>query len=329
MQESLDLNPEIIWPIEKFKNDFEVIELIGQGQYGEVFSANYKRNDNATVAVKFLKCKKASEKLRIRDEIDILKELKHDNVIQLFGAYEDHCQFVQVLEHLSGGELFQRVIECAESLSEFDIAHQFMRQICQACSYLTSKDVVHLDIKPENVMCNHLKKDCLVKLVDFGFARKLSENDIRVLQGTPEFVSPEVIKYEPVTLKTDMWSIGVLTYVLLSGLSPFLGENNQETYDNIVSCDYTTDEPEFEDISEEAKDFIVKLLKVKHDDRMSADEALEHPWLKSAMIQKKPPRRVSMLETSPRLNNVMSRLKWQKCTNVLLACSKFKQALSQ
>ena len=100
MQESLDLNPEIIWPIEKFKNDFEVIELIGQGQYGEVFSANYKRNDNATVAVKFLKCKKASEKLRIRDEIDILKELKHDNVIQLFGAYEDHCQFVQVLEHL-------------------------------------------------------------------------------------------------------------------------------------------------------------------------------------------------------------------------------------
>ena len=103
----------------------------------------------------------------------------------------------------------------------------------------------------------------------------------------------------------------------------------QETYDNIVSCDYTTDEPEFEDISEEAKDFIVKLLKVKHDDRMSADEALEHPWLKSAMIQKKPPRRVSMLETSPRLNNVMSRLKWQKCTNVLLACSKFKQALSQ
>lgn len=141
--------------------------------------------------------------------------------------------------------MFQRVIDCAESLGEADIANQFMKQICQACSYLASHNVVHLDIKPENVMCANSSKTTLVKvlqyfkskailksfyfqLVDFGFARKLChDQDLKVFQGTPEFVSPEVISYNPVSLKTDMWSVGVLAYVLLSGLSPFLGETNQ------------------------------------------------------------------------------------------------------
>ena len=126
--------------------------------------------------------------------------------------------------------MFQRVIDCAEALSEWDIAHQYIKQICQACSYLAIQQVVHLDIKPENVMCADESKYCLVKLVDFGFARKLcsnKENDTKVMQGTPEFVSPEVINYQPISVRTDMWSVGVLTYVLLSGLSPFLGENNQ------------------------------------------------------------------------------------------------------
>lgn len=226
---SVLLDAFVIWPLDQFKKDYEIIESIGQGQYGEVFSARSisKLKPASTVAVKFLKCHKASEKLRIRDEIDILKTLSHENVLTLLGAYEQHDQFVQVLEHLSGGELFQRVIDCADTLSEFDIAHQFMKQICRGCSYLASKQVAHLDIKPENVVCATPAKDCIVKLVDFGFARKLGSEEVKVMQGTPEFVSPEVINYEAISLRTDMWSVGVLTYVLLSGLSPFLGETHQ------------------------------------------------------------------------------------------------------
>lgn len=118
-----------------------------------------------------------------------------------------------------------------------------------------------------------------IKLIDFGLARRYKKGDsLKVLFGTPEFMAPEVINYEQVTTATDMWSIGVITYVLLSGLSPFAGDNDSETLTNVTSGDWDFDDPVFEDISDEAKDFITELLIKRERDRGTVKDCLEHPW---------------------------------------------------
>ena len=121
-------------------------------------------------------------------------------------------------------------------------------------------NVFSLFTQPENVML--LNNTCrTVKLIDFGLSRKiLPGTEVREMLGTPEFVSPEVVNYEPLSLNTDLWSIGVITYIMLSGLSPFLGDTQQQTYENIVAVDFTFDEEGFENSSDLAKDFIQKLL---------------------------------------------------------------------
>ena len=138
--------------------------------------------------------------------------------------------------------------------------------LIEGLEYLHSQNIVHLDIKPENIVCES-QDSFHIKLVDFGLSRRLTEErDICVMQGTPDFVSPEVINFEPIGTGSDMWSVGVVTYVLLSGdrqfilgmvrlhfsvfagLSPFLGNSNMETYSNITSCNYTLDEEQFDNV---------------------------------------------------------------------------------
>lgn len=123
-----------------------------------------------------------------------------------------------------------------------------------------SQKIVHLDLKPENILCKS-QNTHLIKIIDFGMSKKLKEGeDINVFFGTPEFVSPEVINFESVSTPSDMWSVGVVCYVLLSGLSPFLGDNNHETFSNITRIAYDFDDEAFDTISDDAKDFISKLL---------------------------------------------------------------------
>merc|ERR1739847_53744 len=166
------------------------------------------------------------------------------------------------------------------TLTEHDCV-LFMRQICLAIGYMHHKDIVHLDLKPENILCKS-KKSHQIKIIDFGLTRKLKPGeDVRILFGTPEFVSPEVISYEPVSAASDMWSVGVVCYVLLSGLSPFMGETDVETFANISGIDYDFDDEAFDNISEEAKDFIPKLLVKFQNKRLTAAQCLLHPWLLS------------------------------------------------
>ena len=149
----------------------------------------------------------------------------------------------------------------------------FIKQILLGVQHLHNHNVAHLDLKPENVMLLG-DNSRIIKLIDFGLSRKiLPGSEVREMLGTPEFVSPEVVNYEPLSLNTDLWSIGVITYIMLSGLSPFLGDTHQQTYENIVAVDYTFDEEGFENSSDLAKDFIQKLFHKeprsshsKHDD---------------------------------------------------------------
>ncbi|XP_068131901.1 death-associated protein kinase 2 isoform X2 [Hyperolius riggenbachi] len=180
---------------------------------------------------------------------------------------------------VSGGELFDFLAQ-KESLSEEE-ATSFIKQILEGVSYLHTRKIAHFDLKPENIML--LDKTTAVpniKLIDFGLAHRIEDGvEFKNIFGTPEFVAPEIINYEPLGLAADMWSIGVITYILLSGASPFLGENKQETLSNITAVNYEFDEEFFSHTSDLAKDFIRKLLVKDTRKRLAIREALFHPWI--------------------------------------------------
>ena len=135
-----------------------------------------------------------------------------------------------------------------------------MRQICQGIEFIHKANILHLDLKPENILCL-TKTGNRIKIIDFGLARRYdASKKLQVLFGTPEFVAPEVVNFDEIAFGTDMWSVGVITYVLLSGLSPFMGDTDIETMANVTIAKYDFDDEAFNNISAAAKDFIRKLL---------------------------------------------------------------------
>ena len=137
-------------------------------------------------------------------------------------------------------------------------------------------------MKPENILLKS-KKSYSIKIADFGLAKQLkSDEESRIMVGTAEFVSPEIINYDPVSTASDMWSVGVICYLLLTGLSPFLGDSDMETYSNVSNTSYDFDDDSFDDISEEATDFISKLLLKSKMERLTASQCLLHNWLEQA-----------------------------------------------
>ncbi|XP_023332101.1 myosin light chain kinase, smooth muscle [Eurytemora carolleeae] len=192
-------------------------------------------------------------------------------------VYQDSDTIIQILEYLKGPELFMRILEASEDLTEFHIAG-FIFHILTGLEYLHARRIVHLDLKPENIVCTD-NETFNLKIIDFGLARRLDGSDIRVMEGTADFVSPEVVKYESISTASDMWSLGVVAYILLTGLSPFLGDSKSETFENITSVRYTFEEKEFDPISESCKHFISSFLHVEPSERLSANQALNHPWI--------------------------------------------------
>ncbi|KAM9826350.1 death-associated protein kinase 2a isoform X2 [Syngnathus typhle] len=194
---------------------------------------------------------------------------------------EDFYEIGEELGRVSGGELFDFLAQ-KESLSE-DEATQFIKQILEGVNYLHSRKIAHFDLKPENIML--LDKNVplpRIKLIDFGLAHKIEAGvEFKNIFGTPEFVAPEIVNYEPLGLEADMWSIGVITYILLSGASPFLGETKQDTLKNISAINYEFDEEFFCNTSELAKNFITHLLERDKKKRLTIQNALNHPWIKS------------------------------------------------
>ncbi|KAK3567176.1 hypothetical protein QTP86_011776 [Hemibagrus guttatus] len=235
------------------------------GQFAIVRKCREK-STGVEYAAKFIKKRRLSSSRRgvsreeIEREVNILREIQHSNIITLHDIFENKTDVILILELVSGGELFDFLAE-KESLSEEE-ATQFLKQILDGVHYLHSKHIAHFDLKPENIML--LDKNVpnpRIKLIDFGIAHQIKEgNEFKNIFGTPEFVAPEIVNYEPLGLEADMWSIGVITYILLSGASPFLGETKQETLTNISAVNYDFDEEYFSNTSELAKDFIRRLL---------------------------------------------------------------------
>jgi len=257
---------------------YDILEEIGTGAFGVVHRCREKKSGNI-FAAKFIPVQHPYEKSLIRKEIDIMNQLHHNKLIYLHDAFEDDDEMVLIYEFMSGGELFERITGEGYEMSEAEVIN-YMRQICEGIKHMHEKNILHLDIKPENIMCQ-TRKGTNVKLIDFGLATKLNPHEvIKITTGTAEFAAPEIVEREPVGFYTDMWAVGVLAYVLCSGLSPFAGDNDVETLRNVKNCDWDFDDDAFQYVSAEAKDFIKKLLNRNKDKRLTAHECLEHEWLK-------------------------------------------------
>ncbi|KAM8839166.1 uncharacterized protein mylk4a isoform 1-T1 [Synchiropus picturatus] len=257
-------------------------EVLGGGRFGQVHKC-VENSSGLTLAAKVIKARGQKEKEVVKNEIQVMNNLDHANLIQLYAAYESRNDIILVLEYVGGGELFDRIIDENYTLMELD-AVVFIRQICEGLQHMHKMYILHLDLKPENILCVSRVTN-KIKIIDFGLARIYKPREkLRVNFGTPEFLAPEVINYDFVSFNTDMWSLGVITYMLLSGLSPFLGDDDNQTLNNILACQWNFNEPEFMDTSEEAKDFISRLLLVNRNWRIGASEALRHPWLSDATL---------------------------------------------
>ncbi|KAM9487815.1 myosin light chain kinase, smooth muscle-like isoform 2-T2 [Clarias gariepinus] len=300
----------IIDTVHKVKDCYDIHEKLGVGKFGQVFRLTHKETGRVC-AGKFYRAIGSKDKDAAREEIKLMKELHHPKLVQCLGAFDTRSEIALIMEYIAGGELFERIVDDNFEHTEPN-SMQYMRQILEGVLYLHRKKIVHLDLKPENIVCLNAT-GTLIKIIDFGLARKLEPgNPLRVMHGTPEFVAPEVVGYEPVDLATDMWSIGVICYILLSGESPFQGSTDAETLSLVTAATWDFD-PEFEDITDEAKDFICELLKKNKRERLSCEQALAHPWMAACS------RRVTKTLNKDKMRRFLARQRWQRTGKAVLA----------
>ncbi|XP_076121097.1 serine/threonine kinase 17a like [Alosa pseudoharengus] len=268
---------------EPFKNNYDLVgEELGRGKFAVVKKCVEKATGKEHAA-KFLRKRRKGEDCRgdILNEIAVLELAKSNPyVVALHDVYETTSELILVLECAEGGEIFnQCVADNDEAFTEKDVI-RLARQILAGVAFLHRNNVVHLDLKPQNILLTSAQPLGDIRIVDFGLSRRMdSLTEVREILGTPEYVAPEILNYEPITTATDMWSIGVLTYVMLTGESPFLGEDKQETYLNISQGNVDYSQEVFEGVSSLAIDFIQSLLHTNPRKRATAEECLSHPWL--------------------------------------------------
>ncbi|CAK84907.1 unnamed protein product (macronuclear) [Paramecium tetraurelia] len=280
------VNPSIFVTLKKgdILNYYRIDQTLGEGSYGKVSLVTQKVT-GLPRAMKQIKKEKIEQRDNMIQEVSILKELDHPNIVSVYELYEDEQYVYIITEYLSGGELFEKINE----IDHFDetIAAGYMRKILEAVNYCHNKNVVHRDLKPENIIFESRKTNSSVKIIDFGTAKELLDSTkLSQRIGTPYYIAPEVISKQ-YDKKCDVWSCGVILFIMLCGYPPFNGQSQQELYQRIQAGVYSFDEPEWKEISGEAKDLIKKMLVTDPEKRISAQDALQHEWIKMTQKEKK------------------------------------------
>ncbi|XP_011602461.2 myosin light chain kinase, smooth muscle [Takifugu rubripes] len=297
----------------KVSDDYILQEKLGVGKFGQVFKLIHKETGQVC-AGKFYKGRRAKERDAARKEIELMNYLHHPKLVQCLAAYDQKPEMVMVMEFIAGGELFERIVDDNFEHTERASVH-YVQQILEGVAFMHQQNIVHLDLKPENIVCVD-KTGTFVKIIDFGLASKIDNTTpLKVMHGTPEFVAPEVINYEPVCLATDMWSIGVICYILLSGESPFQGDDDAETLASVTAAQWEFSEESFEEITQEAKDFISSLLIKQTMRRMTCKQALAHPWMAAFDSGELEAKNLS----KEKMKKFLARQKWKKAGKALLA----------
>eukprot|EP01017_Pseudomicrothorax_dubius_P029782 TRINITY_DN3654_c0_g3_i8.p1 TRINITY_DN3654_c0_g3~~TRINITY_DN3654_c0_g3_i8.p1 ORF type:complete len:589 (+),score=112.24 TRINITY_DN3654_c0_g3_i8:64-1767(+) len=253
-------------------------KAIGHGYFGTVRVAWMPSNPEARFAVKsIVKDKVKKESFVMLRELDILKSLSHPNIVKFYETYQDEKYFHIVMEYCSGGELLERVVRDGH-LRESEAA-KIMRKAFSAVGYLHAKGICHRDLKPENFLFSDSSIDAEIKIIDFGLARRLEgdSKSMKTVVGTALYVAPEVL-HGSYDHRCDNWSLGVILYMLLCGTPPFYAESNQQIFKLVLEGKYSLEGQNWRRVSRNAKDLISKLLVQNPDERLTALEALKHPW---------------------------------------------------
>ncbi|KAI9315893.1 kinase-like domain-containing protein [Dichotomocladium elegans] len=260
------------------KKCYRIEQELGRGSFGSVKRA-VRLSDNTPVAIKIVMKKTVKGRFdMVLSEINVLRNLHHPNVIGFYDFFESREKFYMVFELATGGELFERLFERGK-FTEKD-AISIVRSILLGIEYLHSKNIVHRDMKPENLLFKSSDPDADLVICDFGIAKETS--DLSILEtvcGSPLYVAPEVLKREGYGSPVDMWAVGVITYMLLCGYQPFQSEDQSELMDQIINAKYQFHERYWRHISEDAKDFIRKLLSLNPAERLTATQALKDKWM--------------------------------------------------
>ena len=266
---------------EEIDKYYYFIKEIGHGSYGHVYRCQNISTGNVYACKKFDK-KLIKNKLRLRTEINLLRATDHPNIIKLYETFEDKQYIYLIMEECSGGELFQRLALNAQNnqlYTEKDAAKLF-KQILEAVNYLHHHGICHRDIKPENILLSSMSDNFQLKLIDFGLSKVLKTmNDLMKGQvGTLYYMAPEVLqgKYN---LKCDVWSCGVILFIILCGNPPFYSNDEKILKEKICKYEYDFNNPNFNNISEDAKDLIRSIF-VESERRPDIEDILNTSWIK-------------------------------------------------
>lgn len=263
---------------EPVEDHYDMGKEIGRGGFSIVVEGTSKKT-GAKFAIKCIKKSmvEGDDIKLLKREIQIMKKLDHSNILKLYEVFEDDDEFYLVMELVEGKELFDKIVERGQ-YSEKDAAN-IIHQVVSALAYLHDNGIAHRDLKPENLLSAGNDDNEVIKIADFGFSKNFGEEKLMTSCGSPGYVAPEVLTSESYDKSVDMWSIGVILYILLCGYPPFYADNAPALFKKIMDVQYDFDDPSWDEVSEEAKNLIQQLLVKEPGDRLTAQQVLENPWV--------------------------------------------------
>ncbi|XP_061081584.1 striated muscle preferentially expressed protein kinase-like isoform X2 [Conger conger] len=297
-EEAMEDEESVLRKMRRLTDYYDIHKEIGRGAFSYVKRVTEKAG-KAEFAAKFMSAR-AKKKTSALREMSLLSRLDHQRIVYFHDAFEKKNAVIVITE-LCHEEFLEKLTK-KSSVMESEI-RSIVRQLLEGVGYLHQNNIMHLDIKPENILMADSGGE-QIRICDFGNAMELTPDEAQYCKyGTPEFVAPEIVNQTPVSKATDIWPIGVMTYLCLTGVSPFAGENDRSTVLNIRNYNVAFEESMFADLCREAKGFVIKLL-VAERLRPDANECLRHPWFK--MLTK------GKSISTESLKQFLSRRKWQR-----------------
>ncbi|TWW78351.1 Calcium/calmodulin-dependent protein kinase type II subunit gamma [Takifugu flavidus] len=264
----------------RFTDEYQLYEELGKGAFSVVRRC-VKKATGQEYAAKIINTKKLSARdhQKLEREARICRLLKHPNIVRLHDSISEEGFHYLVFDLVTGGELFEDIV-AREYYSESDASH-CINQILESICHIHQHDIVHRDLKPENLLLASKMKGAAVKLADFGLAIEVQGEQQAWFgfAGTPGYLSPEVLRKDPYGRPVDIWACGVILYILLVGYPPFWDEDQHKLYQQIKAGAYDFPSPEWDTVTPEAKNLINQMLTINPAKRITADQALKHPWV--------------------------------------------------
>jgi calcium/calmodulin-dependent protein kinase I len=302
-----------------FRAQYSAGAVLGTGGFAIVRRCT-KRSTGEVFAVKIVNKDKLDESSEqsLRDEVRILKMLDCPYIIKIYDFFEEEHFFFLIEEFVEGGELFDRIAK-KTVYNEYE-ARELVLVLLTAVKYCHDRDIVHRDLKPENLLMAHKGEDAGIKLADFGLATLVKGQELVQDCGTLDYCAPEILNRNHYGKAVDLWSVGVITFILLAGHPPFFDPDDAIVAQKIKRCDYCFDDEDWHHVSEEAKHLIKCLLQVNPVERYNVDQALNHKW----MLQDSEILKARCLHKTLKKIKLTKNQKFRACVKVIIMINRMK-----